>query len=84
MSAPSLLQVEQGALYSYGFLHREIGKQVARLMDQVLRGASPGQLPVETADSFLGINLQTAREIGLQVPEQALQQAALIIRPQQP
>jgi putative ABC transport system substrate-binding protein len=81
LSAPSLLQVEQGALYSYGFMHREIGKQAARLMDQVLRGMSPGQLPVESAENFLGINLVAAEAIGLQIPDVVIRQASLVIRP---
>jgi putative ABC transport system substrate-binding protein len=84
LSAPSLLQVEQGALYSYGFIHREIGRQAARLMDQVLKGIPPGQLPVETAESYLGLNLRAAAEIGLPIPDKIIRQASLVIRPQQP
>ena len=84
LSAPSLLQVEQGALYSYGFMHREIGRQAARLMDQVLKDIPPGQLPVETAESYLGLNLRAAAEIGLSIPDKIIRQASLVIRPQQP
>lgn len=80
LSAPGLLQVEQGALYSYGFIHRDIGNQASRLMDQVLRGIPPGQLPVEAAECFLGINLRAAEEIGLQIPESIIRQATLVIR----
>ncbi len=37
------------------------------LADQVLRGANPGYLPVETAESFLAINLKTLKMIGLRL-----------------
>ncbi|GAB1394434.1 CD0873 family tyrosine ABC transporter substrate-binding lipoprotein [Rhodocyclaceae bacterium] len=84
LSAPSLLQVEQGALYSYGYLHHEIGQQAAHLMDQVLKGIPPGQLPVETADSFLGLNLTAAATIGLPLSDQVIRQARLVIRPPPP
>lgn len=84
LSAPSLLQVEQGALYSYGFMHHEIGRQAARLMDQILRGIPPGQLPVETAHNFLGINLHTAADIGLPIPDPVIRQATLVVRPPSP
>jgi putative ABC transport system substrate-binding protein len=82
LSAPSLQQVERGALYSYGFMHREVGKQAARLMDQVLRGIPPGELPVETAESFLGVNLRAAAEIGLAIPDPVIRQASLVIHRQ--
>ena len=80
VSGPSLVQVEEGALISYGFNHYEAGKQAARLADQVLRGANPGDLPVETAESFLAVNLKAAEMIDLQVPYSVLQQATTIIR----
>ncbi len=81
LCAPSLLQVEAGALFSYGFVHRQIGHQAARLADQILRGASPASLPVETAESQLAINLLTARAIGLSIPGEILRQAEYVIRP---
>lgn len=81
LSAPAIAQVEAGALYSYGFVHREIGRQAAGLADQILRGASPADLPVESAESYLAVNLKTAAEIGLTVPSHLLKQAALVIRP---
>lgn len=82
LCAPSLLQVEAGALFSYGFMHREIGQQAARLADQILRGTSPADLPVEMAESRLAINQATARAIGLPIPGEILRQAGYVIRPQ--
>lgn len=80
-SGPSTAQVEQGALAGFGFVHREAGVQAARLAAKVLKGADPGTLPVETTESFLAINLETAAQLGLDIPEAILRQAAIILRP---
>jgi putative ABC transport system substrate-binding protein len=80
VSGPSMAQVEGGALTTYGFVHHKAGAQAAHIAHQVLRGADPGELPVETAEFYLGINLQTADAIGLEIPYEILQQAELIIR----
>lgn len=81
VSGPSLAQVEEGAIMTYGFDHYKAGKQAARIADQVLRGAEPGNLPVETAEYFLAVNLEAAEMIGLEIPYSILQQAKIIIRP---
>jgi putative ABC transport system substrate-binding protein len=80
LCVPSLTQVEAGALLSYGFVHREIGRQAARLADQILRGTKPADLPVETAENYLAINLRTAEEIGLPIPDHVLKQASILVR----
>lgn len=80
LCAPSLGQVKAGALLSYGFVHREIGRQAAGLVDQVLRGIPPADLPVETAESYLAVNLRAARAIGLSIPDEILLQAEKVIR----
>jgi putative ABC transport system substrate-binding protein len=80
VSGPSTAQVEEGALMTYGFIHDEVGAQAARMADQVLHGADPGTLPVQTGEFFLAINLQMAEVIGLEIPYEALQQAEIIIR----
>ncbi|MBE7556495.1 MAG: ABC transporter substrate-binding protein [Anaerolineales bacterium] len=56
------------------------GKQASRLADQILKGVKPGDLPVETAESFLTINLKTAQAVGLNIPDDLLRQADTIIR----
>lgn len=73
--------VEKGALFSYGFDDMELGKQVARLADQIFRGKNPGDLPVETAEDYLAINLKTAKAIGITVDNHIVSLAHLIIRP---
>lgn len=80
ISAPSVTQVEAGALFSYGYVHRDIGRQAARLADQILRGTAAGDLPVETAENHLAVNLATARRIGIAVPDDVLLQAEYLIR----
>jgi putative ABC transport system substrate-binding protein len=57
-----------------------VGKQAARLANQVLQGVTPADLPVETAEIFLGINLKTAQAIDLYIPDEVLEQADTIIR----
>ncbi len=80
LCAPSLTQVRAGALLSYGFVHHEIGRQAAHLAYQVLNGVPAADLPVETAYSYLAINLATARAIDLPVPDEVLRAAHLLIR----
>ena len=60
---------EAGGLMSYGSSLSGAYVQVARLVDKVLKGAKPGDIPVEQADKFeLVINLKTAKSLGLTVP----------------
>lgn len=80
ISAPSLTQTQAGALFSYGFVHRDIGRQAAQLTDQILKGAPPGDLPVEMAENCLAINLATAARIGIAIPDDILLQAEYLIR----
>ena len=80
VSGPSIIQVEKGALISYGIIHTEVGAQAAVIADQILRGAHPGDLPVQTAEFYLGINLRTAQAIDLEVPYDVLQRAHTIVR----
>lgn len=80
LSSVAYPQAEAGALMSYGPDFFQLGKQVARLADKVLQGTAPADLPVETAEFFLSINLQTAQAIDLDVPDDILRQADNIIR----
>ncbi len=80
VSGPSTAQVEEGALITYGFIHHEVGAQAARIAHHILKGADPGEYPVETAEFYLAINLQVADAIGLEIPYEILQQAEIIIR----
>jgi putative ABC transport system substrate-binding protein len=73
-------QIEAGALVTYATDYFSMGKQAARLADQALRGTAPADLPVETSEYFLTINLKAAEAIGLDIPDEILRQANTVIR----
>lgn len=76
----SVPQVFPGALTSFCFDSFKMGEQAARLGDQILKGAKPGDLPVENAEFFLTIDLATAEAIGLEISDAVLEQADTLIR----
>jgi putative ABC transport system substrate-binding protein len=69
----------QGALITFGVNHIEVGRQASRLAQQILQGAETKNIPVETADFYLGINLETARSAGITVSDTILSYADDII-----
>jgi putative tryptophan/tyrosine transport system substrate-binding protein len=56
------------------------GKQAARLAQQIHKGISPADIPVEISDVSLTINLKTAEKLGLYIPDDILAQAKTVIR----
>jgi putative ABC transport system substrate-binding protein len=67
-AVPSL--VAQGALASYGVSYREVGRLSAKYVQRILTGTSPQNLPVELLSRVeLAVNLKTAREIGVTIPQ---------------
>lgn len=74
--------VAQGALFSYGFDLHALGRQAARLADRILSGISAADLPIETAEMELSINLATADQLGVTVPDDLLRHAVIIGRPE--
>ena len=80
-SGPNVATVNDGALTAYGVdLAVAARQQAARLASQILQGTSPADLPVETTQLFAAINLKTAQAIGLDIPDDILRQANIIIR----
>jgi putative ABC transport system substrate-binding protein len=71
---------KKGAVISYGDVDDRTGLQAARLANNILRGTSPADLPVEIADFSLGINLKAARSIGIEVSNDILLQTEYIVR----
>lgn len=80
LSVPGYLQVQSGALFSYGFVHHDIGRMTARLAHAILGGEPPANIPVETAESHLFINKNTADAIGLVISSETLAQAKTVVR----
>jgi putative ABC transport system substrate-binding protein len=82
---PSMFQeqslVAKGGLASYGQNFYEIGWLSAKHVQRVLSGTPPRDLRVETLDNVeLAINLQTAKELGLNIPAQVLARANKVIK----
>ena len=73
--------MERGVLASYGPDYHEIGRQAARLVDKILKGAKPAEIPVEVNTKVeFAINLKVAKALGLTIAPEVLYRADRIIR----
>ena len=70
----------EGGLIAYGTTPAHLDRQVARQIDKILRGARPGDVPVEQPSRYeMAINLSTAKTLGVVIPQALLLQADHVI-----
>lgn len=70
-----------GGLMAYGPVFVELKRRVATYVDRILKGAIPGDLPIEQPTRFeFVVNLRTATALGITIPESILTRADEVIK----
>jgi putative ABC transport system substrate-binding protein len=73
--------VADGGLIAYGADLRVMYRRAAEYVDKILRGANPGELPIEQSSEIrLAVSLKSAKAIGIEMPQSILLRADDVIR----
>jgi putative ABC transport system substrate-binding protein len=73
--------VEAGGLMSYAPNYEDLWRRAADFADKILKGTKPADLPVEQPKKFdFLVNLKTAKQIGLTIPQKMLERADKVIQ----
>ena len=76
-----LIFAERGGLMSFGFVGVDLFRDSARIVAEIFDGANPANLPVSQPTKYeLGLNLKTAKELGIEMAASLLVQANEVIK----
>jgi putative ABC transport system substrate-binding protein len=71
---------QDGSLMAYSANYEQMDHRLAFYVDRILKGAKPGELPIEQPTTFeLSINMKTAKDLGIAIPESLVLRADEVI-----